>query len=292
VLHRSRDSVGVQSAAEIERLLRQLRRPRRGGLRRSSAVSLAGVGTRFAEFGDAAVAPVLAELDELGDPGAVVLAAIGPPALPAVVRDLGQAPRRRRLLLIHALGMSGLADGVAPLRAQASAADADVRRAAALALERLAKGFVRALGDGARRESAMLVLEEIGAPAAWPLGDALRDPRRGLVAARVMGRIGAPAVEPAMTVFLQSGRSLSPHGDPAATYAAEALAQIGEPALDPLLGALYDRRERPPVRAAAARALGEMGTVAEERLREALLVNDAFVRRCAGAALGDGPEVE
>ncbi|MBN2204848.1 MAG: hypothetical protein JW767_07485 [Thermoleophilia bacterium] len=272
--------------------MRQLRRRPRRGVRRSPSASLAHVGAQLAGFGEAAVAPLLAQLDELGDPGAVALAAVGRPALPAIVRELEGAPPRRRALLIHALGMSGLAEAVAPLRAQLANADADTRRAAGLALERLAKGFVRDLGDGTRREQAMLVLERIGAPAAWPVGDALRDPRRGLVAARVMGRIGAAAVEPAMTVFLQSGRSLAPHGDPAATYAAEALAQIGEPALDPLLAVLYDRRERPPLRGAAARALGEMGDIAEARLREALLVNEAFVRRCAAAALGEDASVE
>jgi HEAT repeat protein len=287
-----RPTTRTQAPPEVERLLRQLRRRPRSGVRRSPAVSLTYVGAQLAEFGEAAVAPLLAELDELGDPGAVALAAVGRPALPAIVNDLEGAPPRRRALLIHALGMSGLAEAVDPLRAQLAAADADDRRAAGLALERLAKGFVRALGDGARREEAMLVLERIGAPAAWPVGDALRDPRRGLVAARVLGTIGGAAVEPAMTVFLQSGRSLTPHGDPAATYAAEALAQIGEPALDPLLAVLYDRRERPPLRAAAARALGAMGEIAEARLREALLVNEAFVRHCAAAALGEDAPVQ
>lgn len=281
----------IQTPPEVERLLRQLHRRRRRRVRRSPAASLTHVGAQLAGFGEAGVAPLLAELDELGDPGAVALAAIGRPALPAIVRELEGAPPRRRALLIHALGMSGLAEAVAPLRAQLAAADADARHAAGLALERLAKGFVRALGDGARREEAMLVLERIGAPAAWPVADALRDPHRGLVAARVMGRIGEAAVAPAMTVFLQSGRSLTPHGDPAATYTAEALAQIGEPALDPLLAVLYDRRERPPLRAAAARALGDMGEIAEARLREALLVNEAFVRECAAAALGEDAPV-
>jgi len=282
----------IDAPPEVERLLRQLRRRPRGGVGRPPAVSLARIGAQLAGFGEAAVAPLLAELDELGDRGAVALAAVGRPAIPAIVRDLEGAPPRRRALLIHALGMSGLAEAVGPLRTQLATADADARRAAGLALERLAKGFVRDLGDGARREPAMLVLERIGAPAAWPVGDALRDPRRGLVAARVMGRIGEAAVDPAMTVLLQSGRSLAPHGDPAAVYAAEALAQIGEPALDPLLALLYDRRERPPLRAAAARALAEMGETAAARLQEALLVNEAFVRRCAAAALGEDAAVE
>ena len=188
--------------------------------------------------------------------------------------------------------MSGLAEAVAPLRAQLTAADAEVRRAAEHALERLAKGFVRALGDGAQREEAMIVLERIGGPAAWAVGDALRDPYRGLVAARVMGRIGEPAVEPALTVFLQSGRSLAPHGDPAATYAGEALAQIGAPALDSLFSTLHDDAERPSIRAAAGHALGAMGDVAVPGLQHALLADDPFVRRCAAAALGEEPSFE
>lgn len=289
---RSRRSRETQVPPAVQRLLRQLRRRPRRGVGRSPAGSLTSVGAQLASVGEAAVEPLLDELDELGDPGAVALAAVGRPALPAIVRDLEDAPPRRRALLIHALGMSGLVEAVAPLRGQLAEADTGVRRAAGLALERLAKHFVRDLGDGERREQAMLVLEQIGAPAAWPVGDALRDPWRGLVAARVMGRIGAAAVEPAMTVFLQSGRSLAPHGDPAATYAAEALAQIGEPALDPLLAVLYDGCERPPLRAAAARTLGEMGEIAEARLQEALLVNEAFVRRCAAAALGEDAPVE
>jgi len=290
--HRSHAAVETQAAAEIEGLLKQLRRGPRPGLRRPSGGSLAVIGARLAAHGDAAVAPVLAELDELGERGAVVLAALGEPALPALERALGDAPPRRRALLIHALGMSGLAGAVTPLRAQLATGGAETRRAAFLALERLSRGFVRALGDGAQREHAMRVLEEIGDPAAWVVADALRDPYRGLVAARVMGRIGAAAVMPAMTVFLQGSRSTAPQGDPAATFAAEALAQIGEPAVDALLSVLYDRHERPPARAAAARALGKMGATAEERLREALLVNDVVVRRCAADALGEDPSVQ
>ena len=248
-------------------------------------MSIARIGARLAALGEIAVLPLLEDLDTLGDPGAVALAAIGRPALPATVRALEDAPPRRRVLLLRALGMTGLAEAVEPLRASLADDDADVRRAAERALARLAKTFARALSDGTARERAMLVLEQIGAAAAWPVGEALRDTRRGLTAARVLGRLGAPAVAPALTVFVQSGRSLSPTGDPAATYAGEALAQIGEPALAPLLRVLYDRDEAPALRAAAARVLGDMGHTAASRLREALAVDDDLVRRSAAAAL-------
>ena len=78
----------IHAPPEVERLLRQLRRRPRSGVRRSPAVSLTSVGAQLAGFGEAAVAPLLAELDELGDPGAVAQAAVGRRALPAIVRDL------------------------------------------------------------------------------------------------------------------------------------------------------------------------------------------------------------
>jgi hypothetical protein len=65
----------IQAPPEVERLLKQLRRRPRSGAHRSPAASLTDLGARLAGFGEAAVAPLLAELDELGDPGAV--AALG-----------------------------------------------------------------------------------------------------------------------------------------------------------------------------------------------------------------------
>lgn len=132
----------------------------------------------------------------------------------------------------------------------------------------------------------MLTLERIGEPAAWVVADVLRDRSLGLFAAKVLGRIGAAAVEPTLVVFNESRRGVLRDGDPVFTYAATALADIGAPAIDSLFALLYDRHESVGVRAGATEALGRMGAAAEPALREALRVNDPFVRRCAAAALG------
>jgi HEAT repeat protein len=272
--------------AEVRRQLALLRRSRKGGVSGGSRISIERVSDRLAALGETAVAPLLDELDSLGTAGAVALARVGRPALPAVVRALPQSPPGRRVLLLRALGMCGLPEAVAPLRSYLGDRDEAVRRGAGLALERLAKGFVRELADGARRERATDALVAIGAPAAWAVAEALRDLRRGLFAAQVMGRLGAAGVEPSLTVLINEGHSVVPDGRPTLSYAAQALTAIGAPAVDPLTDVLFDRRETPAVRAAAAAALAEMGETAAHRLDEALRVADAPTRRYAAAALG------
>jgi HEAT repeat protein len=272
--------------AEVHRLLALLRRSRRGGVSGGSPISIERVSARLAALGETAVAPLLDELDSLGTPGAVALARVGRPALPAVVRALPESAPGRRVLLLRTLGMCGLPEAVAPLRSCLGDRDETVRRAAGLALERLAKGFVRELADGARREQAMDALVAIGAPAAWAVAEALRDLRRGLFAAQVMGRLGAAGVRPSLTVLINEGHSVVPGGRPTLSYASRALTAIGVPAVDPLADVLFDRRETPAARATAAAALAEMGAIAAHRLDEALRVADAPTRRYAAAALG------
>ncbi len=276
----------VARVRDVPTLIAVLRDQRRGGARRRSQ-SIEQVSAELAGWGGEAVAPLLAHLDEIGTPACVALAHIGPPAVVPVTGELASGSTERRRLLVRTLGLMGSGETVAPLRAALSDADPEVARAAWLALERHAKINVRRLASGGERDAAMQTLETIGEPAVWPLANLLRDPRLGLFAARVLGRIGAAAVEPVMIVFLESLRGASWDDRPSFSYAAAALKDIGRPALDPLLYLLYDRGEFVPVRSGAATVLASLGWPALPALLEALEVIDPFVRQRAALALGD-----
>lgn len=76
-------------------------------------------------------------------------------------------------------------------------------------------------------------------------------------------------------------------------YAALALANLGEPAIEPLKNALLDKN--PITRASAAYALGQIGPSAQTsigRLIKVLQDPDRFARRQAAYALGKIPVAE
>ncbi len=189
-----------------------------------------------------------------------------------------------------------------------------VRQAAARALGKIGgaqavEALLAALKDGEMRvrAAAAEALGVIGdVRALKPLIAALDDRNPGVseAAANALGRIGAPAVEPLLTAFLGENLFVRNAADSAlsragwwpgkdaksAAYLAakgnwDALVAIGEPAVEPLIGALQDQKHQDARgRQSAAMALGMIGDPrAVEPLLAALLKED--VRETAAEAL-------
>ena len=280
----ARDKV-LPAAQEVDGLVDALaREAARGARARKPRVDR--ISARLALLSEKALPAVRGRLEDLGEPGCVVLARMGPLAVPGLVADLRSPSDARRRLAARALGLSGSAAAVAPLRAALDDEDPAVGRAAEFGLETLARTWARALRDGSLRDQAMAVLTAIGAPAVWPLAHLLRDRDLGLFAAKTLGQIGEPAVRPALLVLVHARRSPEREAsDPAFVFAASALAFIGAPALEPAAELLRDGTESPDVRAGAAFVLARMGEAAVPSLRQALTEHDADVRAVAAEAL-------
>ncbi len=142
-------------------------------------------------------------------------------------------------------------------------------------------------------------LEEIGdTRAIEPLIGLLSKPPRHdpsavrYYTARIIGKIGKPAVEPLIEVLLLPVRGAADPLYGAREYATKALEKIGKPAVEPLIEVLSDRRRVGPktrsgARMSAAKALGEIGDErAIELLIEVLSDVDWWVRTYASRALG------
>ena len=223
----------VPPAEEVGHLVDALARESARGTR-ARAARVDRISSRLAGLAEEALPVLLERLDTLGDAGSVALARIGPGAFPGLVEELGSPLPARRRLAARALGLSGLAAAVVPLRRALDDGDATVRDAAWRGLETLGRTWTRRLRDGSQRDLAMDVLADIGAPAVWPLAHMLRDRQLGLFAAKTLGRIGEPAVQPALLVLTHARRSPERDAwDSAFACAAAALADIGGPALDP-----------------------------------------------------------
>jgi HEAT repeat protein len=178
--------------------------------------------------------------------------------------------------------VTSLADGDWQVRARAAqvlarvSADAPIEEATA----QLAKAVTDK--DPVVRYYAAEALTGIGAKAVMPLIETLRTPRDQdrERAARVLWRIGKPAVEP-LIAFIQD-RSLKPE---MRAVAAHALGVIGDArATKPLLQLLRD--ERYFVREQAAFALGQMGNGAVEAILEMANASQPATREAAIEALG------
>jgi HEAT repeat protein len=101
--------------------------------------------------------------------------------------------------------------------------------------------------------------------------------------AEALGEIGdARAVEPLIAALIAA---LKDKASGMSQAAARALGEIGTPAVEPLTAALKDSNS--VVRWAAVRALGEMGAPAVELLTAALKDSDLFIRWAAATALGE-----
>ncbi|HNS51657.1 MAG TPA: HEAT repeat domain-containing protein [Anaerolineae bacterium] len=161
-----------------------------------------------------------------------------------------------RLAAVQALVRIG-APAVEPLMAALGDRIREVRHAAAQALGEIGDGravwrLSTALQDGENdvRQAAAHALVRIGAPAVNPLIATLPDE----AAAEALSRIGAAAVEPLIVALKRPSAA-----------AAQILGRIGDiRAVEPLVGALGYSDER--VHHAAAQALGQIGNPALERL--------------------------
>ena len=89
-----------------------------------------------------------------------------------------------------------------------------------------------------------------------------------------------------LLVFAQARRSPDCEDwDPASANATVALADIGAPALDPVLRLLHDEHELPNVRTGVVHVLSRMGDIAAPHLVATLEDTDPSVRAAAAAAL-------
>ncbi len=171
--------------------------------------------------------------------------------------------------------------------------DSKVRSSAADALggiedKRVVEPLIKALKDESSkvRLSALDALVEISEPAVESLIEALGVDNYNLVregAAKALGRIGdTRAVEPLVEVLKIKYTSIFSQN-----RAAEALVEIGEPAVIPLLEALKDEEDS-PVEKFAENIFVEIGEPAVEPLVEALKDDeDSIVRSSAAKALGE-----
>lgn len=273
------------SVEPAERLAADLARRahRRSATQKSMAARL---GDELVALGDEAVPVLIEHLDALGEAGCATLARMGPGVVPVVAQQLESGPSRRRLLAARALELTGSVAAVAPLRTATFDRDPAVRETAGTALDGLARTLVRRLRDGHRRDEAMAALASMGERAVWPLAHVLHDRYIGLFAARVLSQIGEPTVPAALLVLAQARRSPDCEDwDPAAANATAALADIGAPALGPLLRLLDDRDEHPNVRTGVVHVLARMGDAGAPHLVTALGDPDPQVRDAAVAAL-------
>jgi HEAT repeat protein len=242
--------------------------------------------------GAAHIAALRAADGERRTAAAEALAALGPPAVPALVVALRDPDAGVRAGAAYALGKIGDARAVEPIMALVEDRDPSLRSVAARALGRLrdsraVTALTRALEDGHVnvRLQAAGSLREIGGPSAVsPLIEALEDPdaRVRLQAALALSTLGdGRAVEP----LIQRLRSRGEHYD-VQMVAILGLGELGDHrALGVLLGALG--ADDAQARAAGAEALGKIGLPpAMTGLIRALADEQPLVRRNAVAALG------
>lgn len=230
----------------------------------------------------------VAELAEV----AVALARLAPDeAGPVVARLAGSTDARLRLAAARALSGARSAGAVEPLSRLAGDPDAEVRREAYGGLARQGPPAVAALGaalvahaaDPGECEAIVRALGATADPAALPLLSPLLTGALAPSAALAIGKLGAPA---GAAVLLEALRNPGPNGR---LEIVEALSTLESPEAGEALSAEL-LADRPPVRAAAARALGRLRFEAAAGRLEALRSDyDADVRRAAREALARLP---
>jgi len=209
----------------------------------------------------------------LGEIIASKLGVGGATAVEPLIRALGDENSNVRMEAAKALGELGDATAVEPLIQALGEEDAGVRRYTAEALgkigdERAVEPLIYALEDedGNVRIEAAKALGEIGderavEPLIQALNDKVPDVRR--YAAEALGKIGdARAVEP--LIYALDDTYV---GD----TAKEALGEIGEPAVEPLIQVLTDESTGDFLRWDAREALVEIGEPAVEPLIQAMI---------------------
>jgi HEAT repeat protein len=260
------------------------------------------------EIGMPAVEPLIAALEgrewQVQEGAAKALGKIGDARVvgPLIaVLEKVPAPFVRKAVA-QALGHLGDEQAVEPLITVLQSADKDVRRAAAEALEKIGwqpdrseKGAIYWI---ARRQWDRCA--ELGAPAVEPLIGALKDKSTRKTAAVAMEKIGAPAVEPLIDALKDADRAVREaaagvldkigwqpdRSEKGAAYWVakrqwDQCAEVGPPAVGPLIAVLKDRS----VRQAASRALEKIGAPAVEPLIDALKDADRAVREAAAGVL-------
>ena len=240
------------------------------------------------DFAEIALVPLIKALRDGDEKAAEALGCIGGGrAVERLIKALSDDDKWVRKAAAEALGKIGIERAVVPLIGVLSDDDWRTRNSAAEALgkigdEQAVEPLIKALRDRRSvvvRRGAAEALGKIGdVHAVEPLINALGDDDDDDVrqnAARALGEIGvARAVEPLIKAL------------GVCESAAEALGEIGKPAVEPLINALGD--EDDSVRYRAAGALGNIGDVrAVEPLINALGDENEDVCSAAVAALGN-----
>jgi len=225
------------------------------------------------------------------DAALAALVQAGRPALPTLLRALGDRDLGVRWMAVEALRQMGDPQAIPTLLRALGDRDSGVRQMAVEALRRIGgtqavPALLRAIEDSEShvRRAAVEALGEIGDPQAVSallrvLEDNVSDVRH--TAARVLGEIGDPQTVPALLQAIE-------HRELCVRWAAaEALGQMGGPqAIPAVLRALENRDSG--VRQTAVKALGRIGdpqTV--PALLRALEDSDSDVRHTAVGALGE-----
>ena len=201
------------------------------------------------------------------------------------LRDVWAGPRAA-----WALGKIGDPQAVNSLIAASQDDWLDVARVAIWALGKIGgpsamERLTAALGDGFLRKVAAQALSRIGdREAVDPLIDALRSEARRVRRKKAQVMLDVFRVEESLSEDDSGGED-----DDALDALAEALGQLGEPAVAPLIET-YNEKD-PNMRWAAVKALGEIGDArAVELLIAAMRDEDSYVREEATWALGENRE--
>ncbi|NLA38283.1 MAG: PBS lyase, partial [Methanomicrobiales archaeon] len=220
-------------------------------------------------LGDEAIPALITALgDETAQAGAAAtLVRIGRPAVPPLIEMLAGGDGEIQFGSRYALQEIG--DEAIPFLVEAlDAPDGATRRSAAEILGNLRwrapddAGSIRLLIAG----EAWLDVAGYGAAAIDPLIRTLRtrDRETRWNAARTLGEIGEPAIEPLIDLLHEADDEIGP-------LTVMALGEIGEPAVAPLIGLLSD----PALRDTATEALAKIGEPAVEGCIQALDHADA-----------------
>jgi HEAT repeat protein len=221
------------------------------------------------------------------------LAAIGPKSVPALVTALASSRAVVRGAAARALGNLGwvAASASGALAKLSGDPDPAVREAARTALQLVSparnpvqKALIRlrTAKDFFERDRALADLTRVGRLDVSALIEALKEPKIRELVIGVLGKIGPSAVL-AVPPLLQLSRQ------PGLTWSIlRAFDGMGRAAVPPITKALADAR--PAIRAAAAKALGHLGSLAGSAipaLEKALSDESSMVRREAKEALAE-----
>ena len=182
-------------------------------------------------------------------------------AVEALISTLEDSESQVRLAIVEALGQLGNSHAVEPLITVLTGVDTSLKVVTVQALGEIGnahavEALTAAPKDGNIALAAADTLVKIGAPAVEPLITVLTgtDNSLKMVAVKALGEIGNPRAAEALTAALNDGNI--------SLVAADTLVKIGAPAVEPLIAALKDVNGN--VRKAAAEVLGKIGARLED----------------------------